>query len=158
MDVFCLHEIYTKIYVFCVIYLLTSHRWTVYLCTNTKTESTGNQMWYHIWFPMLLKFKSLSTDSGDICFKKSIGRRQASFPFPFYLTKTFHFPAKYNTSKKIAFCLRLLRSPVSKRLYTRKMNHIKISSGRRQASFSTSKKQKNPFVTSQLIPIPQLTG
>lgn len=52
-------------------------------------------MWYHIWFPMLLKFKSLSTDSGDICFKKSIGRRQASFPFPFYLTKTFHFPAKY---------------------------------------------------------------
>lgn len=28
MDVFCLHEIYTKIYVFCVIYLLTSHRWT----------------------------------------------------------------------------------------------------------------------------------
>lgn len=50
---------------------------------------------YHIWFPMLLKFKSLSTDSGDICFKKSIGRRQASFPFPFYLTKTFHFPAKY---------------------------------------------------------------
>lgn len=30
MDVFCLHEIYTKIYVFCVIYLLTSHRWTIY--------------------------------------------------------------------------------------------------------------------------------
>ena len=29
MDVFCLHEIYTKIYVFCVIYLLTSHRWTI---------------------------------------------------------------------------------------------------------------------------------
>lgn len=26
---FCLHEIYTKIYVFCVIYLLTSHRWTI---------------------------------------------------------------------------------------------------------------------------------
>ncbi|WP_242854895.1 hypothetical protein [Allocoprococcus comes] len=38
-------------------------------------------------------------------------------------------------------------------LYRKKRN-----ASRRQASFSTSKKQKNPFVTSQLIPIPQLTG
>ena len=30
MGVFCLHEIYTKIYDFFIIYLLTSHRWTKY--------------------------------------------------------------------------------------------------------------------------------
>ena len=29
MDVFCLHEIYTKIYDSFIIYLLTSHRWTI---------------------------------------------------------------------------------------------------------------------------------
>ena len=38
MDVFCLHEIYTKIYVFCVIYLLTSHRWTFKLKENAEIE------------------------------------------------------------------------------------------------------------------------
>lgn len=32
MGVFCLHEIYTKIYDFFIIYLLTSHRWTIKHC------------------------------------------------------------------------------------------------------------------------------
>ena len=29
MDVFCLHEIYTKIYSLLIIHLLTYHRWTI---------------------------------------------------------------------------------------------------------------------------------
>ena len=54
---------------------------------------------YHIWFPMLLKFKSLSTDSGDICFKKSIGRRQASFSLPFLSNENFPFSRKIQATK-----------------------------------------------------------
>ena len=37
MGVFCLHEIYTKIYDFFIIYLLTSHRWT-----TLRSQTHGN--------------------------------------------------------------------------------------------------------------------